>query len=33
MFDVYNNNKKMRDEHIEEMTMDDDYDDKMLNEF
>ncbi len=31
--DVYKNNKKMLDEHIEDMTMDDTNDDKLLGKF
>ena len=32
-FDVYRNNKKMLDEHIEDMTMDETYDDELLSKF
>ena len=32
-FDVYRNNKKMLDEHIEDMTMDETYDDEQLSKF
>ena len=33
MLDVYRNNKKMKDDHIEDMTFNDEYDDLLLNKF